>query len=927
MKLSEVNLLPYRFKKILEEEGYKELTDVQSETLPYILEGWNTLVIAPTGSGKTEAALIPVLHMASRLRNEKGILALYITPLRALNRDIMRRMKRLSGRLGLKLEVRHGDTPTKVRVKQVEDPPHILVTTPETLQVLLVAKSLRRHLEHVRWIIVDEIHEFAYSKRGVQLFLSLERVEALAGRRIQRIGLSATVDQPEYVAELLSGGRGFKIVDLGGRRSYIVQVLYLGEGEDQVERILELIKPYSSTLIFVNTREQAEILGFKLRASSPDTPVEVHHSSIAKDLRVRAEENLKSGRVKALICTSSLELGLDVGSVDYVIHYGSPRQTVRLIHRLGRSGHKADVASLGAIVALNIDDLLESAVIARRTLAHQVEPECKLYGAFDVLAHQIVGLTLEKGRIHLSEILNLARKCPLYRRLTVEDLADILSLLSRLRIVKQIASTVSLDRRAYKYYFENLSTIVEVSRFEVRDEEKRRIGSLDESFVEQYCKPGSSFVMAGEVWRVLGVDREKRTVYVKRDPYALEAVPVWEGEVIPVPFEVAQEVGRVKRLVEEALTSGRSPLRVLGRYPLTLEECRLIVEYVKKQIEEGFEVPSDRKLYLEGFEDNKTYYLVLHAHLGDRVNETLALLMAALLSAETGSIVDYRRSPYRIIFYSDRKARLDPERASAILRSLKPEDLGRLLETILPYKTYFLWRIWTVARRFGGVEKNAPYSIATARKLVEAFRDTPIYREAVSEVSREILDIPGCRAILEAISQGRLEVKVSSKPVGSPMAMSSRLTGKARTGEARIIDIVRSRIESTKVKLVCLGGADWEYVAKVAEIVEPVRCPRCGSARLAVTRTDDFQASTLARKALERKLKDKEELKRYRRYLKTAELIRLHGKRAVAALAGRGIGPSTAQRILRNYYRDEEEFYRALAEAEHNYIRTRPYWS
>ncbi len=921
-------MLTEEYRRILREEGYLEFTEIQKLAIPYILRGDHTLIIAPTGSGKTEAALIPIMDMASKYKDVKGVLALYITPLRALNRDIFRRMKKLADRVGLSLDVRHGDTPTEIKAKQVLEPPHILITTPETLQILLVSRRFRKHLENVRWVVIDEIHEFAYDKRGVQLFLSLQRLKSIVGRNFQRIGLSATVYSPEYVAKLLSDGGETRIIESKMGRRYSIQVLYSEDWEDTVKLLSKLIKEHGSILIFTNTRQQAESLCFKLRLFDPDLPVEVHHSSLSRDVRVRAEEELKSGVLKALVCTSSLELGIDIGNVDYVVHYGSPRQTIKFIHRIGRSGHRVGSKSSGVIVAYNPEDLMESCVIARRAASVICEPEPELYGALDVAAHQIVGIILERGRASISDVLEIVRGCILYRDLTLGELTELVNFLEHIGLLR-IRNTILIPTdRSYKYYFENLSTIVDVSRFDVLEKKGKRVGVLDEDFVEQYCKPESLFILGGRIWRILSIDRDKRIVNVEEDAYALEAVPVWEGEIIPVPFEVAQEVGRIKRLIAEALTSNRSPLKLLSRYHLDQHAMKAVVEYIEKQLDEGFEVASDKDIVVEWFDREDGYrYVALHAHIGDRGIEALASILSALISARIGAIVEYVRDAYKILFYS-RSPKLDGRIVAETLTGLKPDDVDALLREVLPYKRYFLWRLWVAARRFGVVERNAGYSLSAARKLSEIFMGTPLYREAVREVLRDVLDIEACRVFLEKLSKGCLRIKVSSSNGLSPMSRISRevypiVDSYAKVG---IVDMVKARIDSTKIKLVCMGGADWESTFKVSDVTDPIICPRCRSKRIAVVKPDDFQALKLARMAIDGKLKRMEDIQAYKRYASIAELVRMYGKRAIVALAGVGIGPATAKRILRNLYLSEEEFYKAIAEAERMYIKTRPYW-
>ncbi|HDI75240.1 MAG TPA: DEAD/DEAH box helicase, partial [Thermoprotei archaeon] len=318
---------------------FKYLTPVQEKAFPLILEGKNVLIVAPTGSGKTEAAVIPVLsRLLSEGVGEKGINILYITPLRALNRDLLDRLEWWCSKLGLSIGVRHGDTDQKERTKQAKNPPHMLITTPETLQLLLYGRLLRKALKNVKYVIVDEVHEIAEDKRGSQLSLALERLRYLAERDFQIIGLSATVGSPKEVAQFLAGiGRKIEVVEADVTRQMDIKVIYprpLPEDEvlaaklytvpevaARLRIIADLIKKHRSALVFTNTRAIAEVLASRFRIWDRNVPLDVHHSSLSKLSRIVAERSLKSGELKALVCTSSLELGIDVGRIDIVIQY------------------------------------------------------------------------------------------------------------------------------------------------------------------------------------------------------------------------------------------------------------------------------------------------------------------------------------------------------------------------------------------------------------------------------------------------------------------------------------------------------------------------------------------------------------------------------------------------------------------------------
>ncbi|MDD1670487.1 MAG: DEAD/DEAH box helicase, partial [Methanomicrobiales archaeon] len=396
-----LSLLDGRVRATVGKRGWRGLSEPQAAAIPPLLAGNHLVLIAPTGSGKTESAMLPVFDRLVR-EEGPGFRALYITPLRSLNRDILQRMEWWCRELGITVGVRHGDTPAHERRKQALHPPHLLITTPETLQAIFMGKVLRRHLAHVRHVIVDEIHELAGSKRGAQLSVALERLAVYAGE-FQRIGLSATVGNPADVGAFLCGDRPYRVVEIPVTPHLDIRVRYAGEDfADQARYVGRCIGGKGSSLVFVNTRVTAEALGHQLYETGD---VEVHHGSLSKEVRVDAEERFKKGEIHTLICTSSMELGIDIGRVGHVIQFGSPREVSRLVQRVGRAGHQLHTISRGTILTTGFDDTLESMVIARMAKENRVEPVVLHVGAADVLANQVAAMAVEYGQISRAKIL------------------------------------------------------------------------------------------------------------------------------------------------------------------------------------------------------------------------------------------------------------------------------------------------------------------------------------------------------------------------------------------------------------------------------------------------------------------------------------------------------------------------------------------
>ncbi|HLF24229.1 MAG TPA: DEAD/DEAH box helicase, partial [Burkholderiales bacterium] len=517
-------------RSLLADEGFAAPTLAQSMAIPPILAGRHVLLIAATGMGKTESAVLPVFHRhLARIRTgeigtgqiatdehgadekpARGISIVYVTPLRALNRDLLGRLEAWGERLGIRVAVRHGDTTKAERARQSRDPPTMLITTPETVQILLTGRNLRRHLAAVRTVIVDEIHELAEDERGSQLAVALERLERVAGP-YQRVGLSATVGDPGTVAEFLGGlGREVQIVRVPVAKRLQIRVespsstqadeelgqrIYArADATAHLRRALGLVDTHKATLLFVNTREVAEVLAARSRMIGVDPPLAVHHGSLSRDSRIWAEQEFKSGRARGLICTSSMELGIDIGAADLVVQYGSPRQVARLVQRAGRSGHRSDLVSNGVVIATDPDDIAEATVIARRAMAEELEIFALPLRPLDVLANQLVAMAVEGVR-DLTTAFDTIRRARPFKQLRREQFDAVATQLRELRLLFVDQSHYKQGAAGLRYFFENLSMIPDQVSYTVYNVASGgKVAQLDEDFVANFVEPGAVFI-------------------------------------------------------------------------------------------------------------------------------------------------------------------------------------------------------------------------------------------------------------------------------------------------------------------------------------------------------------------------------------------------------------------------------------------------
>jgi ATP-dependent Lhr-like helicase len=620
-------------------------TEPQAQGWPHIRAGRHTLIAAPTGTGKTLAAFLSAIDALARqgflLADETHVL--YVSPLRALSNDIQ---KNLAGPLrelieldqslpDIRVQVRTGDTPQRDRAAMLRKPPHILVTTPESLYILLTSAGGRRILKTIKTVIVDEIHALARDKRGSHLALSLERLESLAGP-FQRIGLSATQKPLSEVARFLVGvDRECELVDVGHRRKMDVAIevppsplsaVCSHEQWDEIyTRVSELINAHRTTLIFVNTRKLAERIAARLTDMLGEEQVTCHHSSLSREHRLDAEQRLKAGTLKALVATASLELGIDIGEVDLVIQLGATRSIATFLQRVGRSGHAVRRIPKGRLFPLTIDELVEGAALLRAAARGELDRTPQPAAPLDILSQQMVAACVEAAPEGWPEddLFDMLRRASPYRDLKREDFDAVVAMHTEGR--RGLLHRDGVGRRLMAKKRGRMSALMgggaipDVADFQVVQEpDGTFIGTLNEDFAVE-ANVGDIFQLGNTSWRILRVERGTvRVADAKGQP---PTIPFWLGEGPSRTEELSAEIGRTR---EDA----GDPLVLQREIGLSPEAAQQIAEYIAAGRRVLGAVPTQRRVVLERFFDESGgMQMVLHAPFGGRINRAWGLAL------------------------------------------------------------------------------------------------------------------------------------------------------------------------------------------------------------------------------------------------------------------------------------------------------------
>ena len=890
--------------------GFKQLTEIQKKAVPIIYQKKDTLVIAPTGSGKTECSVIPIFSHIKLSKKLGKIKAIYVTPLRALNRDVFRRIVRYAENDGLSIEIRHGDTPQSTRKKISNSPPDILITTPETLVILLTQKKMLDALSELEWIVIDEVHELLGNERGSQLSLSLERLQLNSNLEITRIGLSATIGNPEESGKFVVGTkRKLKIIRDTTIRKYDVKVKYIeGTISDVAQYIIEFVTEQdlqSPVLLFTNTRGESEFLASILKEKST-LNIELHHGSLSRQVREETEDSLREGKKGIVVCTSSLELGLDIGSIELVIHYGSPRQVSKLIQRIGRSRHSKGSSAKGLIVTNNADDEYETNAILERIKQGSIEEQKIHDGSLDVLAHHLVGITIQLGQVSVDHAFEIFTKAYPFRNLTLDDFYAVLDLMDSNYLLFFDREKMILKKkgRTFSYYFENLSTIPDILKFKVFDTvEKKIIGTLDQRFVGDFGDSGNVFVLRGLQWRILNVDEKSFKVNVEPFRSGGLTVPYWEGENIPVDYKTANKVGLFRSKVKDGKISLQN--NIIPKFNLDV-------------------IPDEKTVVAESLRSQSI--IVLHACFGSKINATLSTLLSSMLSAKLGFLVESSSDAYRIVLSS--KAKISEKQVTDVLRD--KYHLSVIVTASLTGTHNVNWRTWCVAKKFGVVGRGAVYERKSARFLYERYSKSPLVKEALRELFHDKYDLKNTEMILNKLQNDEIKIKwfdvLEFSKIAEPILdHTTKYYSSPSNIDKGILDLVKTRLLKTKHRLVCVRCGKWEKVVETKDVKDILSCPYCKGRQITSTFYSDYDLQKIIQKKHGGKKISHEENHKFERAWKVSSLIENFGKTAIVVLSGFGVGADTAARILRNMI-DEELLYKQIYEAERQYVMTRGFW-
>ncbi|WP_303294942.1 ATP-dependent helicase [Methanobrevibacter woesei] len=801
------------------DENFDDFTPAQKQAIVEIHNKKNILISSPTGSGKTLTAFLSIISELVTLSQKEeltdNVYCIYISPLKALDNDIeknleepLKGIEKIAGReLGIRKAVRTGDTSQYQRQKMLKKPPHILITTPETLSILLVAPKFREKLSYVKYVIIDEIHSLADNKRGVHLSLSLERLHHLIGG-FTRIGLSATVSPLEEVAKFLVG------YEYGIERDCLVaSVNYLKEldmevispvsdivlADDEDTRLAtydildDLIQENKTTLIFTNTRSGTERFVYNLKTMYPShynsNNIMAHHSSLSKEVRLETENKLKNGELKCVISSTSLELGIDIGYIDLVVLINSPKSVSRALQRIGRSGHRLHEKSKGKIIVTDRDDLVECSVLLKDAKEGKIDKINIPKNCLDVLAQHIYGMAIENPW-DIDYAYDVIRKSYCYKDLTRDDYEDVLSYMageySELE-ERYVYAKIWIDYKentfgkrgklARALYSTNIGTIPDSSGVLVKCDGET-VGKIEEDFMER-LKKGDTFVLGGNTYRFNYGKGMTINVSPASGP---PTIPSWFSQQLPLSFDLAMDIQRFRAHMDSKFQYRRSKEEIME----FIHEYLYVDDFAANSIYEYFveqykyaKIPSNRKMLIEyytGFGGKK--FVIFHSLFGRKVNDALSRATAYLVAKRYNANVTISISDNGFYLSSDGKIG-----GLESFRELTPENFRNILtqslsktETLASRFRHCAGRSLMTLRRYKGKSKSVGRQQVRGKillKFVEEMDDNfPILSEARRETLEDYMDVENAEKVIQWIANEEMEIKVINTVIPTPFAFN-----------------------------------------------------------------------------------------------------------------------------------------------------------
>jgi ATP-dependent Lhr-like helicase len=804
---------------------FKDFSLTQLYGVQPIFERKSILVSAPTGGTKTLTAFLSILNylvsLARKNELEERVYAVYCSPLKALSNDIhinllhpLAEIEELAKKRGISLQkirvgLRTGDTTTSERAKMAKKSPHILVTTPESMAIIINSPKFSEKFALLEFLILDEIHSMAENKRGVHLSLTIERLQELSRVPLTRIGLSATVAPLEKIAHYLVGtGRECVIADVPLTK--ILDLKVLSPVEDFLDTnsvalntelyklIDNLVSEHKTTLIFTNTRAATERIVHNLKEKFPKyvENIGAHHSSLSKEHRFGIEQALRDGKLKVVVSSTSLELGIDVGFIDLVLLLGSPKSVSRAMQRIGRAGHQLHETAKGRFIVTDRDELVECAIILKNAKEKLIDRVHIPENCLDVLSQHVYGMAIQRVWKE-KEMLELIRKSYCYRNLSREDFLSVVSYLSGeyelearnvyAKIWYENGEIGKRGKLARVIYMTNIGTIPDESFASVVMGD-RPVGKIDEGFLER-MKKGDVFVLGGHKYQFMYT--RGMNVYVQSAVGKKPTIPSWFSEMLPLSFDTALSIGKFRRLLDERFKAGNSPDEIKGfiRSYIFCDEktAGAVYNYFKDQ-DEFSVIPHVGKVLIEEYRAEKNY-LLFHTLFGRRVNDALSRAVAYILALHGGRDIEVGIGDNGF-FISSKE--LNAEKAEKVFRKMgdEPEKLRGVLEDAI-LKTEVLKRRFRhcasrglmILRNYKGRVKSVGRQQMSSHFLMAAInkktKDFPILKEAKREVLEDLMDIENAKLVLSWVKEGRVRVVKKNTSVISPFAINLILSAHA----------------------------------------------------------------------------------------------------------------------------------------------------